>query len=158
MKPGDFLANVARFWDRVDRTQPECWVWTGETNRFGYGRFEFRYNGTRTRILAHRLSLILIGQRLTDTDVVRHTCDNPPCVNPEHLLVGTQADNIRDAIERGRHNGTGLALGRAPTWPPRPCRGCGVTVTEGHHQYCPSCKSEAARESQRRYKAKREAL
>lgn len=109
MKPGDFSDNIARFWARVDRSG-ECWLWTSETNRFGYGRFMLWHDGMRTRILAHRLALKLYGVALADDQVVMHTCDNPPCVNPSHLSVGTQLENIRDARDKGRMDLHGLDL------------------------------------------------
>lgn len=110
MTPSDFLTNVTRFWSHVDKTDP-CWTWIGERNRHGYGRFDFWTGGRRNRVLAHRLALQLTGEQLNDGDVVMHTCDNPPCVNPAHLLVGTQGDNVRDARDKGRLDLTGLALG-----------------------------------------------
>lgn len=111
MKPKDLLDNVARFWARVDQSG-DCWVWTGEKNRFGYGRFDFWHDGGRSRLLAHRLVLLLTGRALADGDVVMHACDNPPCVNPAHLSIGTQADNLHDALSKGRMDLSGLEIGR----------------------------------------------
>lgn len=111
MKPGDFADNLARFWAKVDKTG-DCLIWIGETNRLGYGRFVLWHDGGRTRILAHRLSLKLHGIPLGDDQVVMHACDNPPCVNPEHLSAGTQGDNVRDAVTKGRADLSGLELSR----------------------------------------------
>lgn len=111
MRPAEFMSNVTRFWQRVDKSG-DCWLWTGEKNRFGYGRFIVWHDGTRTRILAHRLALHLIGEDLAPEAVVMHTCDNPPCVNPRHLSIGTQADNIRDCVAKGRADLHGLELSR----------------------------------------------
>lgn len=93
----------ADFWAKVDRQGPdECWPWMGE--RFGqrgdYGRFTM---GGKLR-QAHRLAWALDrGQPFPIPSVIiRHTCDNPPCCNPRHLLDGTLKDNTRDMIERGR--------------------------------------------------------
>ena len=91
-----------KFWSRVDKTG-DCWVWTGEKNNKGYGRVSVgRMN--RRRFLAHRLSLELNGSTLAKTDCVIHSCDNPACVNPAHLSVGSQADNLADMRSKKRHN------------------------------------------------------
>lgn len=112
MTPQDFNSNIERFWNRVDRSG-DCWVWTGEVNNHGYGRFALWHDGKRSRIFAHRLSLALHGASLRKGDVVMHHCDNPPCVNPDHLAIGTQRDNIHDCMAKGRLDISGLPLGWA---------------------------------------------
>lgn len=80
----------------------ECISWEGATKQGGYGRVS--YNGRLEQ--AHRVSYAICnGIDLSEIDglVVRHKCDNPICINPNHLIVGTIADNMRDAVERGRH-------------------------------------------------------
>lgn len=92
-----------RFWEKVDRRGPdECWPWTKATNEHGYGvmRPEGQRSGPTVR--AHRVSLMLAGVDI-DGLVIRHSCDNPPCVNPAHLSVGTEADNSADMVARDRH-------------------------------------------------------
>ena len=92
-----------RFWEKVDRRGPdECWPWTRATNEHGYGvmRPEGQRSGPTVR--AHRVSLMLAGVDI-DGLVIRHSCDNPPCVNPAHLSVGTEADNSADMVARDRH-------------------------------------------------------
>jgi len=75
-----------------------CIEWDGTRTRDGYGVLPKPVCGTR---LAHRAALASrLGRPVQG--VTRHTCDNPPCVNPLHLLEGTPADNVRDAVERGR--------------------------------------------------------
>lgn len=77
-----------------------CWEWTGKKNADGYGRF-----GLNRRIwLAHRLSYAMHLAAIPEGMVVRHRCDNPACINPDHLLLGTHADNVADMISRGRAN------------------------------------------------------
>jgi len=87
-----------RFWERVDRRNPdECWLWlAGKTT--GYGTI---WNGTKD-VLAHRLSYELEHGYLSDSMDVCHTCDNPTCVNPNHLFLGTHRDNMVDRDKKGR--------------------------------------------------------
>jgi hypothetical protein len=87
-----------RFFKKVNKTN-ECWLWTAYKNNNGYG--VIRENGVN--VLAHRLSLTLSGVDLPDDKNALHKCDVPACVNPEHLYVGTQKENIRDLVNRGRH-------------------------------------------------------
>ncbi len=92
---------VDLFWSKVDRHGPdECWMWQASTHRDGYGQFQL--DGKTTR--AHRFSYILAHGEIPKGLLVRHTCDHPACVNPAHLLTGTDYDNCHDKIDRGREN------------------------------------------------------
>lgn len=82
-----------------------CWMWRGGLVHGGYGSFTCRPYGYFTA-RAHRASYEIFNGPIPEGHVVRHKCDNTGCVNPEHLITGTQADNIQDAISRGR-----LAIG-----------------------------------------------
>lgn len=148
--------RVARFWSNVDRRTPgECWPWIGEKHSTGHGIFsEWSGNRRTLKFYAHRLSLLIAGEDI-EGRVVRHDCDNRPCVNPAHLRTGTQAANMQDAIDRGRLDTSGLAICQSPTWPPRPCRRCGAVVTEGRRRYCPPCRTAVTNESNARYRAKK---
>ena len=88
---------VNRFWRFVSKNDG-CWLWTGNLDRKGYGRF---YDGIRS-VAAHRFSFALHHGPFDLSLVVRHHCDNPRCVNPQHLAVGTQAENVKDMFQRGR--------------------------------------------------------
>lgn len=91
-----------RFWCKVDKSG-DCWLWTARRDKNGYGRF--RPDGANTGdVGAHRVAFALAGQTVKDGDLVCHTCDNPPCVRPSHLFIGTPMVNAidRDAKGRGR--------------------------------------------------------
>lgn len=105
------MSPEERFWAKVDRTG-ECWVWTGARNQNGYGTFRF----ARSMRLAHRVAFLLTRGVIPDGLWVLHHCDNPPCVNPAHLYLGTVQDNVRDMVARGRQ-ATGLRNANARLTP-----------------------------------------
>lgn len=98
-----------RFWEKVDLEGPahptlgNCWVWVGQRDHRGYGRFRVgsMADGTRKKVFAHRFSYALLNPLSPDLLVLHH-CDNPSCVRPDHLYAGDGFDNGRDMSVRGR--------------------------------------------------------
>lgn len=91
-----------RFWAKVAVKEPnECWEWNATRNNKGYGLF--RPGGMAEKRLAHRLSWEARNRKLRPGECVLHKCDNPGCVNPGHLFVGSRRDNMQDCVKKGRH-------------------------------------------------------
>lgn len=89
-----------RFWSNVTVGEPNaCWPWTGRVSRDGYGRIK----GLGQSWVASRLSWTIHFGDVPAGLVVCHRCDNPPCVNPAHLFLGTHKDNAQDSVRKGRH-------------------------------------------------------
>lgn len=98
-----------RFWRQVDTSggPDACWPWQGARKARGYGNFFLKREtpGARGRKIfmnAHRFAYLDKNGTIPDGLVVRHTCDNPPCCNPKHLIPGTPKQNTADGIGRGR--------------------------------------------------------
>ncbi len=90
---------MKRFWDKVNKKGPdECWNWTAYKDECGYGCFIFL--GRRER--SHRVVLMLEGIDIPSGMLVCHHCDNPSCVNPDHLFIGSQLDNMKDMQRKNR--------------------------------------------------------
>jgi hypothetical protein len=86
-----------RFWKRVKKTD-YCWIWQGYTAEAGYGQIGFNNKVFST----HRISWMLNFGEIPEGLCVLHKCDHPPCVNPDHLFLGTRDDNSKDAVAKGR--------------------------------------------------------
>lgn len=91
--------TIKRLWSKVAITDKQsCWEWQAHRNNLGYGMF-----GIGQKVwLAHRVAWLAVGGELPPGAVLLHSCDNPACCNPHHLSVGTQTDNMRDCIAKGR--------------------------------------------------------
>ena len=105
---GKRIPIEVRFWSKVDKTE-ECWNWTGAIGSTGYGHIN--EGGKRGKILtSSRVSYEIHFGKIQDGLFVLHKCDNPKCVRPDHLFLGTNKDNMHDMIGKGR---SGLNVGGA---------------------------------------------
>ena len=103
-----------RFWAKVDKTTPDgCWVWTRSCFSNGYGQFRVAMGESPRR--AHRVSWEIHSGGIPDGLLVLHTCDNPPCVRPDHLFLGDDAANAADKVSKGRQSRVGSRGKLAPT-------------------------------------------
>ena len=106
--PGKPANTPEVLWSKVDKKgENECWPWLGVKNKQGYGRVQIN----EWSYYAHRVIYSLVYPNIiewrapknsTESGFILHTCDNPSCCNPKHLLVGTHADNMADKVAKGR--------------------------------------------------------
>lgn len=102
--------EIARFWSRVEvRKDTQCWPWRYGLSDTGYGEFLYCTMGKES---AHRVAYRIAHGPIPAGLLIRHSCDNPACCNPEHLSLGTHADNVADRVERNR-SAVGEGNGRA---------------------------------------------
>jgi hypothetical protein len=129
MKTSDPMAVMQqRMTRQIDVLPSGCWVWTGAHNSKGYGRVTNVFPGQPRVVYAHRAMFFIVNGYLTP--MIRHTCDNPPCCNPAHLLPGDRAENTQDALERNRfRSGPRGAKHGAYRWQRYGCR-CDVCVAD----------------------------
>lgn len=100
------MSLADRLWAKVDKSggPDACWLWTGHRNQKGYGKI----GADRKTIGAHRGAWMVTNGPIPDGLFVLHRCDNPPCCNPAHLFVGTNADNMTDMAQKGRRKGRAM--------------------------------------------------
>jgi len=102
-----------RFWRRVAKADGSaCWLWTGARFHFGHGAFKV---AGRT-LKAHRVAYVLTYGPIPNNNVVRHRCDTPPCVRPDHLLLGSQVENVADRNRFGIFNTMVSRIIRGVRW------------------------------------------
>ena len=103
-----------RFWLKVLKIK-NCWEWQGTILDNGYGAFHMP-RPNQKMIYAHRLSWEIHFGKIPKDKIVGHKCDNKICVNPEHLFVGTQRENIEDSLNKGRHSSQNRPRNKDGTW------------------------------------------
>ena len=102
----DYVSKrISKFWSNIDRTD-KCWFWLPRPNSMGYGTFLLR----KATFMAHRIAYELVKGPIPRGMFLCHTCDVPRCVNPEHMFLGSQKDNMQDSERKGRTNLPGAKL------------------------------------------------
>lgn len=100
----EVLLSTDRFWSKCNiRGWSDCWEWRAAKDVAGYGTYTL--NGIQ--VTAHRIAYERVNGYVKDGFVVMHSCDNPSCVNPNHLSIGTVKENNHDMIFKGRHHRRG---------------------------------------------------
>lgn len=99
IQPRQRVPAFDRFWSKVNQGG-ECWEWTAARDALGYGFF--RMEPARPMWRAHRAAWELTNGAIPDGMIVCHRCDNPPCVRPDHLFLGSEQDNVDDRVAKDR--------------------------------------------------------
>jgi hypothetical protein len=91
--------NIQDLWNFVDKSG-ECWIWLGRKDKDGYG--EWWLDGKNVK--AHRVAVELDGRKIEKPSISRHLCNQRNCVNPKHIVAGTQKENVQDQLRFGTHS------------------------------------------------------
>lgn len=136
------MTELEKFKSKIDQTNVEgCWPWTGSKDKDGYGLF---HPSSKTNtIRAHRYSYQVFNGMIPEGKMVLHKCDNPPCVNPYHLFLGTCLDNHKDMDNKNRR------VIHTRSWTHCP-KGHEYTkqntiIRKNGHKYCRSCRNARER-------------
>lgn len=135
----------------------DCWIWTRFLDDWGYGSIWFKSDGRRRRVPAHRFAYAVSkGHVPGPKTFILHTCDNPACVNPAHLRLGTPQDNSTDMCRKGRQPFASLETCiRGHPWTPENTYFWEKGAKRG--RYCRECTALRQRNAYRRRVAKRQA-
>ncbi len=155
------------FWAKTETKENGCREWSGQRKigKFAYGKVEFSAKGKTYKVSAHRLSWMLTNGPIPRGMCVLHKCDNPPCVNPDHLFLGTRADNNADMMRKGR--GVVLPKGVTPSGGQAHinskktcCSKCGgplvpvLLKSQGNRRRCPPCTQATKNAYLKQWKAR----
>jgi len=97
---GKIAGKYGDFWSKVEKQEDGCWLWKGSCNKDGYGMVKINKKGKK----AHRISYEQFYGTIPEKLYVCHHCDIPNCVNPDHLFLGTQFDNMKNMRDKKRDN------------------------------------------------------
>lgn len=141
-----------RFWNRTKETGTGCWEWQGARNEHNYGGVSV--NGKWRK--AHQVAWELAHGERPEGACVCHRCDNPPCVNPAHLFLGSQIENIQDMHNKGRaRGGSPIRPRNTKTHCPQnhPYEGDNLIVTKEGYFRCRTCVRAQSNANYRKRKA-----